>query len=87
VMDDSGIAAGAPAARWPGSCSSATPAARPCTSCATHDSPTSATKTSALPAHGISGHKRLATLQRYVKPSQAAIAALMAASDPDSRGH
>jgi integrase len=28
----------------------------------------------------ISGHKRLATLQRYVKPSQAAIAALMAAS-------
>ena len=34
----------------------------------------------------ISGHKRLATLQRYVKPSQAAVAALMAASDPDSRG-
>ena len=34
----------------------------------------------------ISGHKRLATLQRYVKRSQAAIAALMAASDPDSRG-
>lgn len=34
----------------------------------------------------ISGHKRLATLQRYVKPSQAAIAVLMAASDPDSRG-
>jgi hypothetical protein len=34
----------------------------------------------------ISGHKRLATRQRYVKPSQAAIAALMAASDPDSRG-
>ena len=33
----------------------------------------------------ISGHKRLATLQRYVKPSQAAIAAPMAASDPDSR--
>jgi integrase len=33
----------------------------------------------------ISGHKRLATLQRYVKPSQAATAA-MAASDPDSRG-
>ena len=30
----------------------------------------------------ISGHKRLATLQRYVKPSQAAAAALMAASDP-----
>ena len=30
--------------------------------------------------------QRLATLQRYVKPSQAAIAALMAASDPDSRG-
>ncbi len=30
----------------------------------------------------ISGHKRLATLQRYVKPSQAAIAKLMAATDP-----
>jgi len=34
----------------------------------------------------ISVHKRLATLQPYVKPSQAAVAALMAASDPDSRG-
>ena len=34
----------------------------------------------------ISGHKRLATLQRYVKPSQAAVAALTVASDPDSRG-
>ena len=34
----------------------------------------------------ISGHKRLATLQRYVQPSQAAVAALMAASDPDRRG-
>jgi site-specific recombinase XerD len=34
----------------------------------------------------ISGHKRLATLQRYVRPSQAAVAALMAASDPDRRG-
>ena len=34
----------------------------------------------------ISGHKRLATLQRYVKPSPAAVAALMAASDPDRRG-
>ena len=34
----------------------------------------------------ISGHKRLATLQRYVKPSQDAVAALMAASDPDRRG-
>ncbi len=34
----------------------------------------------------ISGHKRLATLQRYVKPSQAAVAALLAASDPDRRG-
>ena len=33
----------------------------------------------------ISGHKRLATLQRYVTPSQAAVAALMAASDPDRR--
>ena len=30
----------------------------------------------------ISGHKRLATLQRYVTPSQAAVAALMAATDP-----
>ena len=35
----------------------------------------------------ISGHKRLATLQRYVQPSQDAVAALMAASDPDRRGH
>ena len=34
----------------------------------------------------LSGHKRLATLQRYVKPSQAAVAALLAASDPDRRG-
>lgn len=34
----------------------------------------------------ISGHKRLATLQRYVQPSQAAVATLMAASDPDRRG-
>jgi integrase len=34
----------------------------------------------------ISGHKRLATLQRYVQPSQAAVAALMASSDPDRRG-
>jgi integrase len=33
----------------------------------------------------ISGHKRLATLQRYVQPSQGAVAALMAASDPDRR--
>jgi len=29
----------------------------------------------------ISGHKRLATLQRYVKPSQARVVALIAASD------
>jgi Amidase len=34
----------------------------------------------------ISGHMRLATLQRYVTPSKAAVAALMAASDPDRRG-
>jgi hypothetical protein len=34
----------------------------------------------------ISGQKRLATLQRYVTPSQDAVAALMAASDPDRRG-
>jgi integrase len=34
----------------------------------------------------ISGHKRLATLQRYVTPSQDAVAALMAATDPDRRG-
>jgi hypothetical protein len=33
----------------------------------------------------ISGHKRLATLQRYVKPIQAAVAKLMAATDPDRR--
>lgn len=33
----------------------------------------------------ISGHKRLATLQQYVQPSPAAIAALMASSDPDRR--
>jgi hypothetical protein len=35
----------------------------------------------------ISGHKRLATLQRHVKPGQDAVAALMAASDPDRRRH
>jgi hypothetical protein len=40
----------------------------------------------ALPM-AISGHKRLATLQRYVKPGQDAVAALMAASDPDRRRH
>src|SRR5216683_739387 len=34
----------------------------------------------------ISGHKRLATLQRYVQPSQTAVAALLAATDPDRRG-
>jgi hypothetical protein len=33
----------------------------------------------------ISGHKRLATLQRYVKPSQQAVAARMADLDPDRR--
>jgi len=33
----------------------------------------------------ISGHKRLATLQQYVRPSQDAVAALMAATDPDRR--
>jgi integrase len=33
----------------------------------------------------ISGHKRLESLQRYVKPSQEAVAALLAASDPDRR--
>jgi len=32
----------------------------------------------------ISGHRQLATLQQYVKPSQDAVAALMAAADPDS---
>jgi integrase len=32
----------------------------------------------------ISGHRRLATLQQYVRPSQDAVAALMAAADPDS---
>ena len=41
---------------------------------------------SAPPLMAISGRKRLATPQRYVKPSQAAAAALMAASNPDSRG-
>jgi integrase len=34
----------------------------------------------------ISSHKRLATLQRCVQPSRTAVAALMAASDPDRRG-
>ena len=33
----------------------------------------------------ISGHKQLATLQQYVKPSQAAVARLMADTDPDRR--
>ena len=33
----------------------------------------------------ISGHKQLSTLQQYVRPSQAAVAALMAATDPYRR--
>jgi integrase len=33
----------------------------------------------------ISGHKRLATLQQYVQPSHAAVAALLAATDPERR--
>jgi integrase len=33
----------------------------------------------------VSGHKRLATLQQYVKPGQDAVAALMAATDPARR--
>jgi hypothetical protein len=33
----------------------------------------------------ISGHKQLATWQQYVKPSQDAVAKLMAATDPDRR--
>lgn len=37
---------------------------------------------SALLLVAISGHKWLATLQRYVQPSQGPVAALMAASDP-----
>jgi len=33
----------------------------------------------------VSGHRQLATLQQYVKPSQAAVAKLMADTDPDRR--
>ena len=33
----------------------------------------------------ISGHKQLSTLQQYVKPSQDAVAKLMADTDPDRR--
>ncbi len=33
----------------------------------------------------ISGHKQLSTLQQYVKPSQGAVAKLMADTDPDRR--
>jgi integrase len=33
----------------------------------------------------ISGHKQLATLQQYVRPSQDAVAKLMADTDPDRR--
>jgi len=33
----------------------------------------------------ISDHKRLVTLQRYVRPSRAAVAKMMAATDPDRR--
>ena len=33
----------------------------------------------------ISGHQQLATLQQYVKPSQAAVAKLMAETDPARR--
>jgi len=35
----------------------------------------------------LSGHRRLSTLQGYVKPGQGAVAALMAATDPARRGH
>jgi hypothetical protein len=34
----------------------------------------------------ISGHKRRATLPRYVKPCQAAVAELMAVTHPARRG-
>ncbi len=37
------------------------------------------------PLMAISGHKQLATLQQYVKPSQDAVARLMADTDPDRR--
>jgi hypothetical protein len=33
----------------------------------------------------ISGHKRLATLQQYVKPGDEAVAALLTELDPDRR--
>jgi hypothetical protein len=33
----------------------------------------------------ISGHKQLTTLQQYVKPSQDAVAKLIADTDPDRR--
>lgn len=33
----------------------------------------------------ISGHKQVSSLQQYVKPSQAAVARLMAGTDPDRR--
>ena len=36
-------------------------------------------------AMAISGHKQLATLQQYVRPSQDAVARLMADTDPDRR--
>ncbi len=33
----------------------------------------------------ISGHKQMSTLQQYVKPSQSAVAKLMADTDPERR--
>jgi len=33
----------------------------------------------------ISGHRQLATLEQYLKPNQAAVAKLMADTDPDRR--
>ena len=82
-----GRAASAPAARWPGSCSKRYSGGKTLHqlrhSRLTHPGDQNV---SAPLLMAISGHKRLATPQRYVKPSQAAVAALMAASNPDSRG-
>jgi integrase len=86
AMDDPGIAAGAPAARWPAAFkrySGGNTLHQLRHSRLTHLGDQKGQRSLLM---AISGHKRLATLQRYVEPSQAAIAALMAASDPDSRG-
>ena len=60
-------------------------AARPSTSSGIPGSPTSRQERQRPLLMAISGHKQLSSLQQYVKPSQGAVAKLMADTDPDRR--